>query len=101
MIIGDLFSRWGWPGVLLGMAVIGFILRLVDVRILIRWDTFTVLFYLLFGRFVTTIVTTSVVNIFVMFTRDLLLMAIIAYVLARLSNLNNSTHKKVLIGSQL
>ena len=85
----------------MGMAIIGFILRLVDVRILNRWDTFTVLFYLLFGRFVTTIVSTSVVNIFVMFTRDLLLMAIIAYVLARLSNLNNSTHKKVLVGGHL
>ena len=99
MIIGDLFSRWGWPGVLLGMAIIGFILRLIDMHILFRWDTFTVIFYVLFGRFIITIVSTSVVNIFVLFTRDLLLMVLIAYLLARLSNLNHTPHNQVLISS--
>jgi hypothetical protein len=92
MIIGDLFSRWGWPGVFLGMAVIGFLLRQIDLRILFRWDTFTILFYVLFGRQVTAIVTTSLVNIFLTFTRELLAMALCAYVLARWSNLKSPYH---------
>ena len=99
MIIGDLFTRWGWPGVLLGMAVIGFILRLIDLRILFRWDTFTIIFYVIFGRLIVPLVSTSLVNVFVMFTRDLLLMVLIAYLLARLSNLNPTRHNQVLLGS--
>jgi len=95
MIIGDLFSRWGWPGVLLGMAVIGFILRQIDLRILYRWDTFTILFYVLFGRQIVTIVSTSLVNIFVLFARDLFLMALLAYLLTRLSNPKSSIHTPI------
>jgi hypothetical protein len=95
MIIGDLFPRWGWPGVLLGMAVIGFILRQIDLRILYRWDTFTILFYVLFGRQIATIVSTSLVNIIVLFARDLLLMALLAYLLARLSNPKSSIHTPI------
>jgi hypothetical protein len=92
MIIGDLFSRWGWGGVVLGMAVIGFLLRQIDLRMLSRWDTFTILFYVLIGRHITMIVSTTVVNIFVMFTRELLAMALLAYLLARLSNLKSSCY---------
>ena len=89
MIIGDLFSRWGWGGVVLGMAVIGFILRQIDLRMLSRWDTFTVLFFVLFGRYVMTIVSSSLVNIVVVLSRELLTMVLVAYFLARLSNLKS------------
>jgi hypothetical protein len=92
MIIGDLFSRWGWPGVFLGMVIIGFILRQIDLRILFRWDTFTILFYVLFGRQIVTIVSTSLVNIFVLFARDLVIMALLAYLLARLGSHRSSIH---------
>jgi hypothetical protein len=86
MVIGDFFSRWGWTGIVLGMAVLGFILRQIDLRMLSRWDTFAVLFYLFFGRHVLGIVSASVVNVFMIFSRELLTMTLIAYVLARWSN---------------
>jgi hypothetical protein len=89
MVIGDLFSRWGWGGVALGMALIGFLLRQIDLRMLSRWDTFTVLFFVLFGRYVMTIVSSSLLNIFVIFSRELLTMALVAYLLARWSNLES------------
>ena len=88
MIIGDLFSRWGWGGVVLGMAVIGFILRQIDLRIFYRWDTFTVILFILFSRHIITIVSASVVNVMVMFLRELLAMALIAYSLTFFANLN-------------
>jgi hypothetical protein len=90
MIIGDLFSRWGWGGIVLGMAVIGFILRQIDLRMLGRWDTFTVIFYLLFGRHVVSLVSATLVNVVVLFSRELFVMALVAYALARLSNLQLS-----------
>jgi hypothetical protein len=92
MIIGDLFSRWGWVGVALGMALIGFILRQIDLRLLRRWDTFTVLFFVLFGRYVMMLVSSSLINVAVVFTRELLVMALVAYALARWSNLESPCH---------
>ena len=52
MIVGDLFSRWGWAGVFLGMLAIGFILRQLDLRIFNRWTTFTIILFVMFGRLV-------------------------------------------------
>jgi hypothetical protein len=92
MVIGDLFSRWGWGGVALGMALIGFILRQIDRRMLSRWDTFAVLFFVLFGRYIITIVSSSLVNIVVVFSRELLVMTLIAYVLARLNYFASPCH---------
>jgi hypothetical protein len=89
MVIGDLFSRWGWAGVVLGMAVMGFILRQIDLRMLGRWDTFTVLFFILFGRYVMMLVSSSLVNVVVVFSRELFAMALVAYALARWSNLGS------------
>jgi hypothetical protein len=85
MIIGDLFSRWGWIGIVLVMALTGFILRQIDLHMMRRWDTFTILFYLFFGRHVTLIVSTTLVNLVTIFTRELLVMSLLAYLLARLS----------------
>jgi len=82
MIIGDLFSRWGWAGVFLGMMMIGFILRQLDLRIFNRWTTFTIVFYVMFGRWVFGIVSDSFLGIFVMLARDLAAMAILSYFIA-------------------
>jgi hypothetical protein len=79
MIVGDLFSRWGWAGVFLGMMILGFILRQLDLRIFNRWTTFTIIFYVMFGRFVVTMVSASLLNIFVTLFRDLAAMAIVSY----------------------
>jgi hypothetical protein len=82
MIVGDLFSRWGWAGVALGMMVLGFILRQLDLRIFNRWTTFTIIFFVLFGRMVVLMVSSSLLNIFIDFARDFAAMAIVSYFLA-------------------
>ncbi len=82
MIVGDLFSRWGWAGVALGMMVVGFILRQLDLRIFNRWTTFTIIFYVMFGRFVVQMVSSSLVNIFLILARELAAMAIGSYFIA-------------------
>lgn len=83
MIIGDLFSRWGWPGVFLGMLVIGFVLRQFDLRIFYRWDTFTIIYFVLMARLILSISGGSLLQFCVTILRDALVMALIAYVLAQ------------------
>jgi hypothetical protein len=82
MIVGDLFSRWGWAGVALGMMVIGFILRQLDLGIFNRWTTFSIIFYVMFGRLVFTMTGASVLNIFIILARELAAMAIVSYFIA-------------------
>jgi hypothetical protein len=82
MIVGDLFSRWGWAGVALGMMAIGFILRQLDLRIFNRWTTFTIIFFVMFGRMVFEMAGASVFNIFTDFARELAAMALISYFIA-------------------
>ncbi len=82
-IIGDLFSRWGWPGIFLGMLVIGFVLRQFDLRVFYRWDTFTITYFVLMVRLIFSIPTGSLIQFCVTLLRDSLVMALIAYVLAQ------------------
>jgi hypothetical protein len=83
MIIGDLFSRWGWPGIFLGMLVIGFVLRQFDLRVFYRWDTFSIVYFVLMARLILTVSGGSLIQFCVTIFRDSLVMALIAYVLAR------------------
>jgi hypothetical protein len=82
MIIGDLYSRWGWPGIFLGMLVIGFVLRQIDLRIFYRWETFTIIYFVLMGRLILSIGGGSLIQVCVTLFRDSLAMAAIAYLLA-------------------
>jgi len=84
MVIGDLYSRWGWPGIFLGMLVIGFVLRQFDLRIFYRWETFTIIFFVLMGRLILSLGAGSLVQLCVTLFRDSLVMALIAYVLAQM-----------------
>jgi hypothetical protein len=84
MIIGDLFSRWGWPGIILGLMTLGFILRQLDLRIFNYWNTFKVIFFVMFGDFVVKMVSSTLLNIFVALFRDLAVLAFISYLLARM-----------------
>jgi hypothetical protein len=89
MIVGDLFSRWGWPGIFLGMLVIGFVLRQFDLRIFYRWDTFTIIYFVLMARLILTIPAGSLIQFCVTILRDSLVMALIAYVLAQVIETKN------------
>jgi hypothetical protein len=82
MIVGDLFSRWGWAGVFLGMMILGFILRQLDLRIFNRWTTFTIIFFVMFGRLVFQMPGSSVLNIFIDLARDCAAMALVSYFIA-------------------
>ncbi len=82
MIIGDLFSRWGWAGVILGMMALGFILRLLDLRVFNRWTTFTIIFYVMFGRSVVSLVNVTLLAVFLDLARELAAMALVSYLLA-------------------
>jgi hypothetical protein len=84
MILGDLFSRWGWPGVLGGMFVIGFVLSVVSHYFLKEWTIQSVCFYGLFVQYSAAIVGAGVFAVIVMFTRELLIAWIISKVLARI-----------------
>lgn len=85
MIVGDLFSRWGWAGVALGMMVLGFILRQLDLRIFNRWTTFTIIFFVMFGRMVVLMVSSSLLNIFIDLARDFAAMALVSYFIAMIA----------------
>ena len=90
MIIGDLFSRWGWPGIFLGMLVIGFVLRQFDLRVFYRWDTFTIIYFVLMARLILSISGGSLIQFCVTILRDSLVMALIAYVLANVVQSKNA-----------
>ena len=83
MIIGDLYGRGGWFALVLGMGMIGFALGTLDRRILFRTSPFTVIFFALFGRHIFSLVSSSTLNVFVMLTRELVLMLLLTYALNR------------------
>jgi uncharacterized membrane protein YcaP (DUF421 family) len=83
MIIGDLFGRGGWFSLVIGMTVLGFVLGVIDRQILSQVSPFTVIFFVLFGRHILSVVSSSTLNIFVVLIRELILMYIISYVLTR------------------
>jgi hypothetical protein len=93
MIIGDLFSRWGWPGIFLGMVIIGFVLRQFDLRIFYQWNAFTIIFFVLMARLILYIGAGSLIQFCVTVFRDSLIMALIAYVLAQVVAVKKVGHQ--------
>jgi hypothetical protein len=79
MAVGDLFSRFGWIGVLFGMGLLGFALRKIDSRFITGKGIYGVLFFALFAGLTWQLYTASLLIVFVALTRDLL----IVYLLSR------------------
>lgn len=96
MIIGDLFSRGGWILVFVGMVFIGYLLGLLDNIILIKDSIFSVVFFVLYGRGVYLIYCSSLLDVFILLSREFILMYLLSYILYRLSfviiRYNNKTH---------
>lgn len=85
MIIGDLYSRGGWIGILIGMIIIGFTLGVIDRSLLYGRNVFSLIFFVIYGgRHVFPIHTASLLNVFVTLTRDLFLTIILSDLLSRL-----------------
>lgn len=80
MILGDLYSRFSWSGVLAGMGLIGFLLRILD-----RWlAKFGVFETLLFGLLVYPLARMpqdSLFGYFLFLTRSLIVVLCIAVIL--------------------
>jgi hypothetical protein len=72
MIIGDLYSRFSWPGIIVGMALLGYILRVLDQH----FGRFNVQQSLLYGMLLIPILKApqeSLFGIFIILTRGLLI----------------------------
>lgn len=80
MTVGDLYSRFGWVGVVFGMGLLGFILRKVEFTLIAGKEMYGVIVFALFVGLTWRIYTSSLLIIFVTLTRDLLLV----YVLSRI-----------------
>jgi hypothetical protein len=89
MIIGDLYSRAGWSAVALGMTLVGFLLGWLDRLLLNRQALFSILLFALLGREIFSIVSMSLLNAFVLFTREVIVMYMLAFVLFRFASAEN------------
>lgn len=78
MTIGDLFSRFGWTGIVIGSIVIGYLLSMLDRYLYRRNELFKIIFFVLFARIVWRLYTTSLLINVVSFTRDLFLVLVIS-----------------------
>jgi hypothetical protein len=84
MIVGDLYGRGGWSIVVIGMVGIGFILGVLDRQFLFQMSPFAVIFFVLYGRHILSVASSSLLNVFIIFTRELILMYVISYVLTEI-----------------
>ena len=83
MIIGDLYSRWGWPGVILGMGLLGMVLTWITKHFLMNWNIQTVCFYVLYVQSIPPTLTTSeLFGVIVVLTRELAICWLISKALA-------------------
>ncbi len=85
MTIGDLYSRFGWSGIIIGMFCMGLILNKLDNSFLQNDTLHKYIFFILFCRVVWRLYASSLLINFVAFTRDLLLIYIVALVLYKIS----------------
>lgn len=79
MILGDLYSRFGWPGIFFGMMLIGMLFRWLDFR-LRRWRVFDIILFTFLFQQVITLLNESLLRHFVYFTRSLLIILVISAV---------------------
>jgi hypothetical protein len=80
MIIGDLYSRFSWPGVFFGMALVGCVLRWLDNR-LRRFGLFETLLYGILLVPVVILPHETLLGFFLFLTRTMLLALLMAAIL--------------------
>ena len=85
MIVGDLFSRFGWPGVMAGMMLLGFLLRKIDTRFIAEPGIYGLIFFALFAGHTWRMYTASLLIVVVSLTRDLLLVYLLSRVVGWLA----------------
>lgn len=80
MILGDLYSRFGWPGIFVGMFILGILLKSLDYYF--RNDSMqkSILFVMLWLSGWTLLTQGSITDIFIFFTRTFFISWIIAYI---------------------
>lgn len=83
MIIGELYERFGWPGIFLGFACIGFLLKRLDRWVSANTIKGTLIWAMLFYA-VVNMHTYSLLKIFTLTTRQLIIFMLIVYLLERI-----------------
>lgn len=83
-LVGDLYSRWGWMGVILGMLSFGFVLCTLDSVFFKKWDTQTIVFYSVFMQRALGAIQQDVFTLFILFGRELLVAWLISRALGRI-----------------
>ncbi len=79
---GDLFSRWGWPGIVLGLFLLGCSLALTDRWLLRIWSTRLIIFYGLFIPRAFSLGATDVIGAIAVLGREMLVAAFVAAILS-------------------
>ena len=79
---GDLFSRWGWPGIGLGMFFLGCSLALADRWLLRTWSTRLIIFYGFFIPRAFSLGATDLIGSIAVLGREMLVAAVVATILS-------------------
>jgi hypothetical protein len=79
---GDLFSRWGWPGIGLGMFFFGAALALGDRFFLRIWSTRLMIFFAMFIRRAMVLSSSDLIGAVIVLGREMLIAALVATVAA-------------------
>lgn len=83
LIIGELYERFGWSGIVVGLACIGFVLARLDRWISANTVKGTLMWAMLFYG-VVNMYTYSLLKIFTLLTRQVVIFLIIVYLLERI-----------------
>ncbi len=78
---GDLYSRFGWFGMIIGMFLIGFLIQKVENRFFNK-SLFGSLFFMIGG--IRFLFLSSLFSVFLALTKDLAIILIICYILSRI-----------------
>jgi len=84
MLIGELYDRFAWTGIFLGMLLIGFLLARLD-PIVLRGDVRSTILWVFFVQGVINIHTYSLLKIFTLATRQAAIFIVLTILLDRLA----------------
>lgn len=80
-LIGDLYSRFGWFGMIISMFIIGFLIQKIENRFLDK-TIFGTIFFMIGGlRFM---ILGSLFKVFLALTKDLVILLIVCYILSKI-----------------
>ncbi|WP_157212059.1 hypothetical protein [Desulfomonile tiedjei] len=71
MFIGDLYSRWGWSGIVGGMFILGIVLAALSALTLQGWTVTSVCFYALYVQYSASLVSAGLFTATVLLSREL------------------------------